>query len=99
MSICSNVYGAISRWAHISDRHRDRVPTPLEARWQASRPLLVDPVVGYAPQPFTHQNGDFQSGQVVADAEVLAATERQGALDLSVPVGFVGLGVMWFDPY
>ena len=55
---------------------------------------LDDPEVGHPLEPFGHHDRDLQPGQVTPEAEVLAAAERQQALDGPVPDELVGVGVL-----
>src|SRR5215212_534545 len=99
MSVRSKVYGATSRYDHISaalhlDLDEKTVPAPLEARRRPRRRVTQDPKVGHPFEPLGHHDRDFEPGQVHAETEMLSAAESQEALDRSIPDERVGIGVL-----
>ena len=78
--------------------HRQTPPTGtlFQPHWKLDggrdAASAIDVEVGHALEPFGHHDRDLQAGEVDAEAEVLAAAERQQPLDRPVPDELVGIG-------
>src|SRR5258708_6653721 len=79
-----------------SDLHRDVVPAPLETGRRPGRGLADDPPVGHTFEPLGHHDGDLETSEVHAEAEVLSPAECQQPLDGPVPDEFVWVSVFAF---
>src|SRR4051794_19475082 len=75
------------------DLDRNTAPAPLETRRRSRRRLTEDPVVGHPLEPLGHRDRDLEPSQVYAEAEMLAAAEREQSLDGTVPDELVGVAV------
>src|ERR1700741_697443 len=72
----------------------NRLHPPGETGGRTKSPLVDDAVIRHPPQPFFNHDGNLETGNVVAQAEVLASAEGQRTLNGAVPYEFVGLRIL-----